>query len=102
MSCLTQAGASYHESPISTSGLPSLLTSATATPSERNLPSIVVFFQETGVSLSAPSAATAITERADPTRTAIVRYCLRIGGEFLDRGWFRPDLGGEACTTNLP
>src|SRR6185436_6177669 len=46
MSCFVQDGASYHESPISTSSLPSLFTSAVATPSERNFPSIVVFFQE--------------------------------------------------------
>ena len=36
-----------------TSSLPSLLTSAIATPSERNFPSIVVFFQEIGEATSA-------------------------------------------------
>src|SRR3954452_24013978 len=46
MSCLAQDGASYHESPMRMSSLPSLFTSAVATPSERNFPSIVVFFQE--------------------------------------------------------
>src|SRR4051794_16588152 len=57
MSCLVQPGASYHESPTRTSSLPSRLTSAIATPSERNLPSMVVFFQEIGEPTSAPRAA---------------------------------------------
>ena len=47
------------------SSLPSLLTSATATPSERNLPSITVFFQEMGEESSADLA-------ADTRRTTIV------------------------------
>src|SRR4051794_5282556 len=44
MSCPAQDGASYQESPIRMSGLLSRFTSATATPSERNLASITVFF----------------------------------------------------------
>src|SRR5687768_16906335 len=44
-SCGVQSGASYQYSPLSTSIFPSLLTSATATPSERNFRSRTVFFQ---------------------------------------------------------
>src|SRR5260370_42485459 len=39
-------GASYQQSPTMTSSLPSLLTSATPTPSERKLLSRTIFFQE--------------------------------------------------------
>src|SRR5437868_14149533 len=73
MSCLVQEGASYHESPMSTSRLPSLFTSAIATPSERNLPSITVFFHETGVSLSPPSAEAVVRKIADKPITADVK-----------------------------
>src|SRR6516162_9679149 len=45
MACGFQSGASNHHSPVTTSILPSLLTSAMATPSERNLVSTTVRFQ---------------------------------------------------------
>src|SRR2546423_1200455 len=45
MTCIFQFGASYQTSPTRMSSLPSLLTSATATPSERNALSTTVFFQ---------------------------------------------------------
>src|SRR5690348_4435958 len=45
MACGFQSGASNHHSPVTTSILPSLLTSAMATPSERNLVSTTIFFQ---------------------------------------------------------
>src|SRR6516162_267690 len=45
MACGFQSGASNHHSPVTTSILPSLLTSAMATPSERNFLSTTIFFQ---------------------------------------------------------
>src|SRR5262245_31302941 len=45
MGCIFQVGASYHASPVMMSILPSLLTSAMVTPSERNFLSRTVFFQ---------------------------------------------------------
>src|SRR5947209_6106033 len=96
MSCLAHDGASYHESPISTSGLPSLFTSATATPSERNLPSMVVFFHETGVALSSSApAGRADRRRADRPRAALVqvrRPMLEIPSG-RRRSWGRLPLG---------
>src|ERR1051325_7737037 len=50
-------GASYQQSPTITSSLPSLLTSATPTPSERKVRSRTIFFQETLVFLPWPLAA---------------------------------------------
>src|SRR6516225_1242116 len=72
MLCLYHEGPSYHESPISTSSLPSLLTSAIATPSDRNLPSITVFFHETGEDLSSPRAKVIVSRTADNPRAAVV------------------------------
>ena len=51
------------------SGLPSLLTSATATPSERNLASIVVTFQVIGVS-SAEAGVIAAVNNIPPPKIA--------------------------------
>src|SRR5260221_13192822 len=99
MSCFSHLGASYHESPIRTSCLPSLLTSATATPSERNLPSMTVFFQETGDSLSAPTAEAAIRSIADQPRAAVVRVCLRMGESSPIEERFASDLPREAHDT---
>src|ERR1700722_12577441 len=48
--CIFQSGASYQTSPTMMSGLPSLFTSATATPSERKTLSRTVFFQVIAVS----------------------------------------------------
>src|SRR5262245_13091713 len=45
MRCRVQVGAWYQHSPFNTSNLPSLLTSATVTPSETKALSRCVFFQ---------------------------------------------------------
>src|SRR4051812_35707983 len=71
MSCLVQDGASYHESPISTSSFPSRFTSAIATPSERNFPSITVFFHETGVGSSPMAAEAVASNKADRARPVV-------------------------------
>src|SRR5690349_9570506 len=98
MSCFVQDGASYHESPISTSGLPSLLTSPTATPSERNLPSMVVFFQVTGGPSSAPAVSVVESQTADQPKTAIVRMhtpMLIVPVESLGQATPTVEIGGE-------
>src|SRR5258708_6781573 len=101
MSCLAHDGASYHESPTRTSSLPSLLTSATETPSERNLPSMVVFFQETEVPLSSPAAPTVIRSIADQPRTAIVRFFMRMGEKSPIRREVRAGPREKVHDTNL-
>ena len=85
MSCLAHDGASYHESPISTSSLPSLFTSAIATPSDRNLPSITVFFHEMGVSLSPAWAEAIIRKIADKPSPAVFQIRAFIDRESLKR-----------------
>src|SRR5437764_812471 len=60
-------GASYQQSPVKMSGRPSLLTSTTQTPSERNAVSTTVFFQ---VSLAGAFASPAVR---GGTASAIIR-----------------------------
>src|SRR3954453_15474759 len=93
MSCLVQDGASYHESPMSTSSLPSLLTSAIATPSDRNLPSITVFFHETGVSLAPPSAAVEAVVRRVAARPRAAVVQIRMSMIVSPRGRRHETLG---------
>src|SRR5262245_7714596 len=70
ISCGFQSGASYQYSPLSTSILPSLFTSATATPSDRNLVSRTVFFQVIFVSSAgfAAGRSAALTRATAATR----------------------------------
>src|SRR5262249_55391594 len=84
ISCIFQSGASYQTSPIRMSGFPSLLTSATATPSERNFRSTTVFFQVIcGGSLSAPKVsrgrAQAGSSRADISQGVVFMSDPRFG-----------------------
>src|SRR5687768_15626649 len=68
MKCIFQSGAAYQTSPVRMSVLPSLLTSATAAPSERNLRSIVVFFQVMAAGgVSAAGAGGAASASSDST-----------------------------------
>src|SRR4051794_16773615 len=67
MTCIFQSGASYQTSPTRRSILPSLLTSATATPSERNVLSRTVFFQ---VILNLPGFGAAAPPGASPAGSA--------------------------------
>src|SRR5688572_26008287 len=87
-SCGFQSGASYQYSPLSTSTLPSLLTSAVATPSDRNLVSSTVFFQEMfeAVGGSAEIAGTAATAA---TATAASAGSNRNMGRLLRAGGWR-------------
>src|ERR1700679_4137015 len=72
MSCLLQPGASYHESPIKTSSLPSLFTSPIPAPSDRNLPSTTAFFHEIGLSDS-PARMGAVAGRMVKEPRTVVR-----------------------------
>src|SRR5262249_31288398 len=98
----------YHASPLRMSSLPSLLTSATATPSERNTLSIWVFFQEmTTSSLSLSSGAA--TRRGAPRSRAAHRQSSqrrsRMGGTSRQgfhgaaTGWI---IGAPGAECNLP
>src|SRR5262245_48437147 len=87
MPCLTHEGASYQESPFRTSSLPSLLTSAIATPSDRNLPSITVFFHETGEGLSSPWAEVIVSRTADNPRAAVVPIRTFMDRDYLSRSF---------------
>src|SRR5579884_2547506 len=88
MRCGFQCGASYHNSPVRMSILPSRFTSATATPSERNRLSSTVFFQRMPVvSLLFSSAERRERIRRREAREAIspvcsLIYCPRGKGEF--------------------
>src|SRR5262249_2781520 len=80
ISCIFQSGASYQTSPAMMSILPSLFTSATATPSDRNFLSMTVFFQWTsdaGTPLVGPSVAVAMATpiaKQAPTTSHIPRF----------------------------
>src|SRR5437764_10116033 len=87
-----QSGASYQYSPLSTSILPSLFTSATATPSDRNVRSRTVFFQviwegATGLSAEAAGAATTAAAAA-ATSAGNTRYMRG------SSGWDEGELSG--------
>src|SRR6516162_6513637 len=95
ISCIFQSGASYHTSPATISSLPSLLMSATATPSERNFLSMTVFFQRTwdaGTPPDGPSAAAtnATTIATDALRT---RNLDRITGRSPLENWLADYFG---------
>src|SRR5262245_51968940 len=113
MRCGFQEGASYQSSPLSTSILPSLLTSAMATPSARNRVSRTVFFQVmfVGVSGSAPgvTAGTATAARNRPPASQARALMVRPRGVVLAppgrppgetrAGPDRDDYGG--CTSRV-
>src|SRR4051812_41152693 len=96
MSCFAQRGASYHESPMRRSGLPSLLTSATATPSERNFPSTTVFFHDSGSAAEAVGV-TRARQSAVAARAAGVAVRAVMGGE--PSGLGRPSEHGAGGRT---
>src|SRR3954468_6868715 len=73
-SCGFQSGASYQYSPLSTSILPSLFTSATATPSERNLVSRTVFFQVIFLAAAESCDAAGTAASTAAVRTGSSRY----------------------------
>src|SRR3984893_5977106 len=72
-------GASYQQSPTMTSSLPSLLTSATPTPSERKLLSRTIFFQEIVIGpsgfLSEPTASNRVCDRASKRAGTSQQQC---------------------------